>query len=363
MRVLYDPQTFLRQRTGGISRLFTDLIAAFDADPNLGVQPEISFRWSNNRHAADTLKHRGLRVTPAWLPRGVAYAPSWMRPSRANGPVDLVHHTYYSERFLGTLRGVPKATTVYDMIPELFAGSGIHTGSHLQKRRYVREADLVICISESTRTDMERLFGAPRGLVRVIPLGVQPGFSTGHPRLPGLPDDYLLYVGARRGYKDFALLPSALADLRGRGIDIPLVVVGQPFTRDELELIDSAGVAGRVAQRTLSDAALKCAYAHCSALVQTSSYEGFGLTPLEAMASGAPVVIAAASSMPEVGGSVASYFEPGDAESLASAIEAILTDSALNAKVRRLGVERAGQFTTRRTAELTAQAYRDVLSS
>ena len=363
MQIYYDPQTFLRQRTGGISRLFTDLVATFDRDTRYDVSPILPFRWSNNQHAYGDLAHREMRITPPWLPRGVAYLPWIAKPQRATGPVDLVHHTYFGGRFLNVRRGTPKATTVYDMIPELFEGSGIHTGSHLQKRRYVQMSELVICISDSTRSDLEQLFGTPPGLVRVVPLGVRPGFGPMHATLPGAPSNYLLYVGARRGYKDFCLLPEALAQLRTRGIDIPLLIAGEPLAADEVQLVRRYGLTKRVHQMRLDDSELKQAYAHCAALVQTSSYEGFGLPPLEAMASGAPAVVARASSMPEVGGLAARYFEPGSAESLAEAIEVVLSDSALNKEMRRLGLERARLLTMERTARLTADAYRDVLSA
>ena len=363
VRVHYDPQTFMRQRTGGISRLFTDLIATFDADPSLGVEPDLTFRWSNNQHAAMDLAHRGMRATPQWLPRGAIYAPWWLRGGGDMSGCDLVHHTYYSERFLGVPGRAKQATTVYDMIPELFADSGIHTGSHLQKLRYVQECDLVVCISESTRRDLETIFGPVSGEVRVIPLGVQPGFSPNHPPLPGLPSEYLLYVGARRGYKDFSLLPVALQELREQGLDVPLVVVGKPLTDQERAQIASHGVTGCIAHLALDDAQLKQAYAHCSLLVQTSSYEGFGLPPLEAMASGAPVVVAHASSMPEVGGTVAQYFEAGNPESLAETISSVLTSEGLSDDLRRRGIDRAREFTIRTMAERTAAAYRDVLDS
>ena len=140
-----------------------------------------------------------------------------------------------------------------------------------------------------------------------------------------------------------------------------MVVVGKPFTADEQSLIAGEGLSDRIIQLALDDTQLKQAYAHCSLLVQTSSYEGFGLTPLEAMASGAPVVVARASSMPEVGGAVARYFEPGDAESLALTIALVLVDQELTSELRLLGIARAGEFTVRMMAERTAAAYRDVL--
>ena len=144
-------------------------------------------------------------------------------------------------------------------------------------------------------------------------------------------------------------------------MDVPLVLVGKPLTDQETEEIASHGVTDLIIRLALNDAQLKQAYANCSLLVQTSSYEGFGLTPLEAMASGAPVVVARTSSMPEVGGTVARYFETGDAGSLAGAISSVLADTALTADLRRRGVDRAREFTIRTMAERTASAYREVL--
>jgi len=155
MRVTYDAQTFLRQRTGGISRLFIDLVREFDAHESLGVQADLPFRRSNNFYASQTLPSRNIRSTPSWFPRQILYAPWWVNGSRVSSESDIVHRTYYSQRFLGVPKGVKQVTTIYDMIPELFADTDQFTATHLAKREYVQECDLVICISESTRRDME----------------------------------------------------------------------------------------------------------------------------------------------------------------------------------------------------------------
>ena len=362
MKVHFDSQTFMRQRSGGISRLFTDLVSEFDKDPELEVEASLSFSWSNNIHAASSLEYRRLRASPDWFPRSVLYGPSWVKGASAPDGVDIVHHTYYSKRFLGGRGGPRQAVTIYDMIPELFAGTAGFTGSHLQKSRYVTECDLIICISESTKSDLLDHFGSIPGQIRVIPLAVQPGFSPSLDPLPGLPTDYLLYVGARSGYKDFALLPRAMQFLRVDGIALPLVVVGQTLTADEVRLLDECGVRDLVVQCAMNDSELKRAYANCTVLVQTSRYEGFGLTPLEGMASGVPVIIANAASMPEVGGSVARYFNPRDSGDLATALAALLADDALRTELGVRGVERASRFTVSAMAAATAAAYKSVLS-
>ena len=360
MQVVFDAQTFMRQRTGGISRLFTDLVREFDGDSSLGVEATLPFRLSNNRHAADGLADRGLSATPAWLPRGVLYAPWWFRGARPASGYDIVHHTYYSGRFLRVEPRSAHVTTVYDMIPELFAGSDHFTATHLQKRHYVEACDLVICISESTRSDMVSVYGDVAANVHVIPLAVQPGFGPHHDPLPGLPGDYVLYVGARDGYKDFGLLPEALEALAREGLVLPLVVVGKPLSTRETADLSQRGLLESTHVRQLDDADLKRAYAHCSLLVQTSRYEGFGLTPLEGMASGIPVIVARASSMPEVCGEVAQYFTPGDPEDLASVMAATLNDEGLRSDLAVSGPLRAAGFSTYEMARKTASAYKSV---
>jgi len=195
----------------------------------------------------------------------------------------------------------------------------------------------------------------------VIPLAVQNGFGSDCEPLSFLPSDYLLYVGSRKGYKDFALLPKALELLRGEGIDLPLVTVGSPFTSEEIAELLRRGLISTVTNYQLSDEDLKRAYAHCTLVVQTSRYEGFGLTPLEGMASGVPVVVANSSSMPEVGGDVAIYFSPGDATDLARAMLSVLSDDELRRILGLRGILRAAEFSTTKMAQKTAEAYAELL--
>ena len=363
MKVAFDPQTFLRQRTGGISRLFTDLIRSFDSDASLGVEAITPFRWINNTYAWHDLPGRSLKRPPSWVPREVLYAPWFARGLRVSPGIDAIHHTYYDRRFLKPIGPAARVSTIHDMIPEKFAGTEKFTGSHLAKSDYVSHSDLIICVSEATRADLDYYLRTPPGKVVVIPNAVQPEFQPGLPRCAKLPSVYMLYVGKREGYKDFPILPAAMAELQKRSLSCKVVVVGPPFNRREVELFRRYGVTSLFEQHSLNDAQLRGAYANCKLLVQTSRYEGFGMTPLEGMASGAPVVVARSSAMPEVGGDVARYFEPGSAESLAVELEVVLNDAALRSDLGVRGVERAQQFTTQLMAERTAAAYRSAIST
>lgn len=359
-RVLYDPQTFLRQRVGGISKFFAELIRQFDDHPELEVEPVLRFHRTNNMHAEATLPYRGVSSSPAWLPRGVLYAPWWITGNRGERDVDVVHHTYYDRRFLTRSSSVARVVTVYDMIPELFAGTEHFTASHLAKREFVESADLVICISEATRDDMVATYGDGGGRVSVIPLAVQQGFQPDLDPLPSLPDEYVLYVGYRAGYKDFAVLPQALAALRAEGNTLPLVVVGKPFTSAEGAMLRSLGLEETTINLGLSDADLRRAYSNATVTVQTSRYEGFGLIPLEAMASGCPVIAAEAAAVPEVGADAIRYFTPGTVEELVEHLRDVITDSGLRAHMRSAGLLRATHFSPLRMAQRTAAAYASI---
>ena len=361
MEVTYDSQTFLRQRVGGISKYFADLIQAFDAHPELGVHPEVNFAATNNLHLEQSLEHRGIVTPPSWVPRVALYIPAWLRGDQTSLNSDLVHYTYYSSRFLGHTATAKRAVTIYDMIPEIFKGEPGFTGSHLAKRKYVDSCDLVICISESTKNDMLNAYGGISAEIRVIPLGVSSRFSPTDKTLTGWPSEYILYVGARKGYKDFEVLLRSLVELHNRGLYETLMVVGSPFTRHEIKLIKTLGLSEYVRQHALPDSQLVSAYSNATAFVQTSRYEGFGLPPLEAMACGAPTIIANAASMPEVGADVAVYFEPGEYLDLAIQLEKILTDSDLRSRLKAQGPIHAKRFSVERMARDTAEAYASVL--
>jgi glycosyltransferase involved in cell wall biosynthesis len=247
------------------------------------------------------------------------------------------------------------------MIPEIFAGSDWFTGTHLSKREYVQQSDVIICISQSTRDDLLRIYGDVSAEIFVIPCAVGSSFSPGLDPLPSLPRDYLLYVGGRKGYKDFILLPEAMRQLKDGGIEVPVVVIGPAFTPEESLLFERFGVGDLFHQHSLDDAGLRRAMSNSMLLIQTSRYEGFGMTPLEGMASGIPVVIANSSSMPEVGGNVARYFSPGDAGELAERIAELVISESLRSDLGLLGRARSRLFTAHLMAERTANAYQTLV--
>jgi glycosyltransferase involved in cell wall biosynthesis len=356
VQVAFDEQIFLLQRRGGISRYFTELIRAFDGDRSLHVDAATPFRDIANDHLG-MVTSRSFRGHEHRLSRRALMAVARARPRRRAHP-DVVHHTFFHPRFLRDYPGVAKAVTVFDMIPERQSGA-VPPEVHLAKDEYVARADLILTLSEASRADIADHYPRLQAPIVVVALGVDPIFAAGG--AAPVPGPYLLFVGQRGGYKDFATLTRAFARVAPDHPDLRLLAVGGGrFTADEHRDAAALGLGGRVTQVTLTDAKLPGAYAGARAFVMPSRYEGFGLPALEAMAAGAPTLLADASSLPEVGGDAALYFPSGDAAALADELQAVLSNDPAVANLVAAGRERALGFTWQATAAATATAYRRV---
>src|SRR3954447_18833081 len=176
MRAGYDEQVFLAQARGGISRYVVSLVRAFQADAALDVTPIPGWRWSGNAHSTETGLSRPIplfdRTGRLTVLGQAGYLLANTSARRAATHADLLHHTYFHPRFRAPRFHGPHVTTVYDMIPELFPSSFPMRNPHLSKQAYVKNSDLVLCISESAKQDMLAIYGDPGVPVVVTHLGV-----------------------------------------------------------------------------------------------------------------------------------------------------------------------------------------------
>jgi len=244
------------------------------------------------------------------------------------------------------------------MIPELFPESRRRADRITDKRRYVDQAAHIICVSESTKADLLRIFGDVQASISVIPHGVNPRFAPTDARIPGFPREYLLYVGKRDGYKDVATLINAMPHLADEFPELTLMLVGGgALTSLERDHVARLELSDRVIQRSVADIDMPAAYSGARAFVFPSRYEGFGLPVLEAMACGVPVILANSSSLPEVGGSAARYFLPGDSLDLADVLHNVFESHQLSSTMVQKGLERTRNFTWGASARKTANVY------
>lgn len=283
----------------------------------------------------------------------------------------LFHAT---EHLLLPLRHTPTVLTVHDLIFHLFPAYHKRLNYWFLNAAmplFVRRASALITVSESGKRDLMRLYGVPPDKITVVYEAASPAFrpaATGQVQAVreryGLPERYLIALGTIEPRKNLIRLVSALRILRQQDPQLALVIVGgtgwlyQDFFRQLEELEDPRAV---LLPGYVPDEELAAMLSGAAALVLASLYEGFGLPILEAMACATPVVCSDVSSMPELGGDAARYFDPQDTGEMADVIAQVLRDGDLQAEMRRRGVEQAAQFSWRRAARETLGVYKRVL--
>jgi glycosyltransferase involved in cell wall biosynthesis len=370
LRPVLSHDAFVLQSFGGVTRYFCELHRALS---DAGVRSTVLAPIHFCRPLTDAERVFGVFISERLQRRGV------IRATRALGqitePVALaalatprrrlvLHRTYYSP--VRRNRKHAAVVTVYDMIherhSELFPSA---PRIYEEKRASCSEADVIIAISEYTKSELVQAIDVDPARVIVTHLGV----SRVEPE-PTINDrleasaPFLLYVGKRTGYKNFerALRAFARSSAGRDGTRLVAFGGGKP-TRRELKVAEELGVAPQVVFTSGDDRALAAHYATALALVYPSLDEGFGLPPLEAMLHGCPVAASAAGAIPEVAGDAAVLFDPTDEEAIGGAIDCVVSDEALRARLRSRGAARAARFTWGETARKTVAAYAAALAA
>jgi glycosyltransferase involved in cell wall biosynthesis len=234
----------------------------------------------------------------------------------------------------------------------------------------------ILTVSEASKRDILDYFAVPPEKIDVIYNGIDERFSA----LPAeddvarvreryqLDDPFILYAGNIKPHKNLERTIEAFHMLRrdGRFAQVKLVIIGDEIAKyaalrhavHRHKLHKYVRFFGFVPDRTLA-----ILYRLAAVFVFPSLYEGFGLPPLEAMASGTPVITSNVSSLPEVAGDAALLVDPLQSEAIADAMERVLTDTALRDDLRARGLVRARQFSWERSIRRVREIYGEVLGT
>ena len=223
-------------------------------------------------------------------------------------------------------------------------------------------AGALVTISEFSKGEIVEVMGVPPDKIETVYYGIDPLFRSEESDDPiDLPDEYVLFVGAMNPRKNIERLVRAFDRLKRR-TDLPheLVLVG-PQNKAVFRKLDVEFADGVVLPGFVSKAELKYAYDNASLFAYPSLYEGLGLPPVEAMASGTPVLASNVTSLPEVIGDAGELVDPTNVEAIARGMERVLTDRAHCDRLVQRGRERAERFTWERTTDEFVHLFENIV--
>jgi len=310
-----------------------------------------------------------LEPSPNYSLREQVHVPWVLRRERP----DVYHAPHY---VLPAGVRCPSVVTIHDcihlMFPQYLPNRLAYAYARAQMWSAARRSDCILTVSEASKRDILHLFNVPPEKIVVVYNAIDNHFSV----TPSedavarvreryqLDHKFVLYVGNIKPHKNLVRLIEAFHELRqGELEDLKLLIIGDQISKvpalrravHRHKLHKQVRFLGYVA-----DDQLAILYRLASVFAFPSLYEGFGLPPLEAMASGTPVVTSNVSSLPEVVGDAAVLVNPYDVDAIVDGLRRVLTDPVLAADMSRKGIERAREFSWERSVAKTWAVYQTI---
>lgn len=367
MKVLYDHQIFTSQVYGGISRYFCELLKNFKNDNE--IEYKLSLKYSNNYYIRQLDKLIDKELLKNFSIKGKYRLQNGINKILSlkniyEGKYSVFHPTYYDPYFLDYIGRKPFVLTIYDMIheiyPEMFSSKD---KTSERKKTLAQKATKIIAISENTKRDIIKFLGISEDKIEVIYLGNSFNINKNNKTVNIMtPEKYILFVGSRRGYKNFELFIEAISPLFNDDVKLDVVCAGGgKFNDMEIEKLKNLKIKDKVFYYSGSDSVLAYLYQKAVTFVFPSLYEGFGIPILEAFSCGCAVIASNTSSLPEVAGDAVMYFDPKNKLSISSSIQKVIYDNNLRNQLIYKGYQRVKEFTWEKTAKKTKILYEDIL--
>ena len=368
LSVLFDHQIFTLQKYGGISRYFVDL--ATGLLEHRCASPKILSGYHFNHYLSCAppeirtpslfLPYSSHRFVNRFLnPAHYAYISAMCSLTKPH----VIHRTYYSHPCKQP-PNLPTVITVYDMINERFPQHFPNNHVTLEsKRNAIHSSDHIICISKTTLNDLLAIYPSVEKKASCVYIDVPKPKVNASKRLLESSRPYILYVGHRKGYKNFDVLLRSFLSTKELHDNFDLFAFGgPPFSPTETAQILASGVnPSSVLQLSGPDSQLYALLSSAQCLVYPSLYEGFGIPPIEAMHLGCPVVASHSSCLPEVLSEAALFFDPSSISDLTNVLLKLLNSSTLRHELVHSGLSQASLYDNGRMIRRTSKIYHSLI--
>lgn len=358
--LLLDNIIFSLQLSGGISMVWYEHLKRLLIDKRLK-----ELHLIEHKNALENIFRKHLDIPEDILLKNISKRINIKRYFDVNYKSKqpfIFHSSYY--RICKDINAI-NITTVHDFTYEYFV-QGLKKRIHCwQKHRAIRHSEYIICISENTKKDLLKFLpDIDPKKISIVYNGVSDEYfvitatNGNNNDTPYETKTFVLFVGARSGYKNFELAVNALVKS-----SLNLVVVGEPLTKQENALLENKlgkeryKYVGRV-----SNSELNFLYNNAYCLLYPSAYEGFGIPVLEAQKAGCPVIAYDCSSIPEIIGKTPLLMKKLSVSEIGRGIE-LLRDQDIRENIINQGLENVKRFTWDRTYEQTYAIYQNALNS
>jgi len=371
MQVVIDGIIFESHANGGVVRIFEQVLPELcTQDPNVKIELIVSGKPKSAMPTHSSIRpiiippiHRIIQPNRYFLLAQLQLRTQVQQFYLQNSVESLWHSTYYTKP-PKTWKG-PLVITVYDLIHEYFPGYFNDPYSKKfveQKQRCLRDADVAICISETTKQDVIKHYHIEPSKLIVIPLAANKCFRKDRvTKSIVLPTSkpFFLYVGQRARYKNFLELIQAYSQWNQKD-DLDLVVVGPKWSDAERAKLLELNIFSQThLLHNIPDLQLSELYNYATAFVYPSQYEGFGIPILEAMACQCPIIASRIPSTVEIAKDYPIYFELDNIDSLIAAFSQVVDHGKSEEQMNR-GLIYTNHYSWENTSQKTLQVYQSL---